>query len=109
MDEAIESIKDEDETQGLYSNSKSKAADVKLQKFNGKPEQDFSKFKIDMIKGFKSNKVRKEDQVKKLRENLFDQPKTLIPVGMDSIDDAWKILTNVWRISKSYERQEDKT
>ena len=34
MDEAIESIKDEDETQGLYSNSKSKAADVKLPKFN---------------------------------------------------------------------------
>ena len=67
---------------------------MKLPKFNGKPDQDFSKFKIDMIKGFKSNKVSKEDQAKKLRENLIDQSKTLIPVGMESIDDAWKILTD---------------
>ena len=61
-----------------HSLSKSKASDVKLPRFGGKPDENFAKFKVEMLQGFKSNKVRKEDQVKKLRENLFDQPKTMV-------------------------------
>ena len=40
--------------------------------------------------------MRKEDQVKKLRENLFDQPKTMVPFSMESIADAWKILDDMY-------------
>ena len=40
--------------------------------------------------------MRKEDQVKKLRENLFDQPKTMVPYGMESIADAWTILDDMY-------------
>ena len=78
MEIAIRDIKEQDEVRGLYSLSKSKASDVKLPKFGGKPHENYAEFKTEMLKGFKSNKVRKEDQVKKLRENLFDQPKTMI-------------------------------
>ena len=55
-----------------------------------------TKFKAEMLKGFKSNKVRKDDQVKKLRENLFDQPKTMVPISMKSNSDAWKILDDMY-------------
>ena len=96
MEIAIRDIKEQDEVRGLYSLSKSKASDVKLPKFGGKPYENFAKFKTEMMKGFKANKVRKEDQVKKLRECLFDQPKTLVPFGMESIVDAWKILQNMY-------------
>ena len=54
------------------------------------------KFKKEMKNGFKTNKVRREDQVKKLRENLFDQPKTMIPYNIESINDAWKILHDMY-------------
>ena len=47
---------------------------------------------MKMMKGFKSNKIRKEDQIKKLRECLVGDPKDLIPVGMESVEDAWIIL-----------------
>ena len=96
MEEAVKDIRKQDGKRGLYSLSKSKAADVKLPKFGGKIDQDFSKFKNEMMKGFKSNKVRREDQVKKLRENLFDQPKTLIQEGLESIEVAWKILEDMY-------------
>ena len=71
---AIRDIEEQDEVRGLYSLSKSKASDVKLPRFSGKPHENFAKFKTEMLKEFKSNKVRKEDQVKNLRENIFDQP-----------------------------------
>ena len=76
--------------------SKSKASDVKLPRFGCKPHENFAKFKVEMLQGFKSNKVRKEDQVKKLRENLFNQPKTMVPFSMESIADAWKILDDMY-------------
>ena len=39
MNIAIRNIKEEDEARGLYSLSKSKAADVKLPRFGGKPHE----------------------------------------------------------------------
>ena len=51
MEEVVKDIRKQDERRGLYSLSKSKAADVKLPKFGGKVDQDFSKFKAEMIKG----------------------------------------------------------
>ena len=72
------------------------ASDVKFPRFSGKPHENFAKCKAKMFKGFKSKKVRKEDQVKKLRENLFDQPKTMVLYSMESILDAWKILDDMY-------------
>ena len=96
MEIAIRVIEVEDEVRGIYSLSTSKASEVELPKFGGKPHENFTKFKTEMLRGFKSNKVRREDQVNKLRENLFGQPRTMIPSSMGSIKDAWKILQDMY-------------
>ena len=63
---AVENIKFEDDERCLFSSSKSKALDVKLPTFDGDQSDDFMKFKKEMLKGFKSNKIKKEDQIQKL-------------------------------------------
>ena len=93
---AIDNIKFEDDERCLYSNSKSKASDVKLPTFDGNQFDDFMKFKKETLNGFKSNKIKKDDQIKKLRECLSGTPKTLIPKGMESVEDAWLILKNMY-------------
>ena len=45
MEIAIRDIKEQDEVRGLYSLSKSKASDVKLPKFGGKPHENFAKLR----------------------------------------------------------------
>ena len=75
MERAIGGIKEEDEVRGLFTFSQSKASDLKLPKFGGKPHENFAKFKTEMLRAFKANKIRREDQVKKLRENLLDSAK----------------------------------
>ena len=96
MNLAVDNIKFENEERCLYSLSKSNTSSVKLPVFSGGDEEDFIKFRREMEKGFRSNRVKKEDQVKKLRENLRGQPKSLVPEGMDNIDNAWEILQNLY-------------
>ena len=62
---AIDNIKFENDERCLFLNSKSKAADVKLPTFDGNQSDDFMKFHKEMLKGFKSNKFKKDDQIKK--------------------------------------------
>ena len=93
---AIDGIMFEDETRGIFTLSKSKSADVVLPTFSGKPEEDFSKFEREMLKGFKANKIKKEDQVKKLRENLKGHPLSLVPDTLESIDKAWEYLRKIY-------------
>ena len=96
MELCIDNLQFEDETRCLYSNSKSKTADVKYPSFGGSPEEDFLKFKVDMEDAFKSNRVRREDQLKKLRECLKSQPKIIIPESTRSIEDAFSILSHMY-------------
>ena len=49
--------------------SKSKASDVELPKFGGKHHENFVKLKIAMLEGLNSIKVRRVDQINKLRED----------------------------------------
>ena len=93
---AIEDIISEDKNRCLFSLNKSKAADVKLPHFSGNKEEDFSKFKKEFEKGLKTNRVRKEDQIKKLREFLKGDAKTIIPDSMEDIDTAWDILKSMY-------------
>ena len=41
-----------------------------------------------MEKAFISNRIATDDQVQKLRENLFGGAKLIVPEGMDDIDSA---------------------
>ena len=93
---AIDNIKFEDESRCLYSLCKSTTANVKLPTFSGKAEEDFFKFKKEFEKGLRSNKVKRDDQVKKLRENLKDRAKSFIPESMESIEDAWDVLEGLY-------------
>ena len=55
---AIEEIKNEDLSRCLYSLGESEAPQVTLPFFSGALEDDFSKFRKEIMKGFLSNKVR---------------------------------------------------
>ena len=88
----IEDIRTEDVTRCLYSLGNSKAAHVKLPSFSGAVEEDFSKFKSEVTKGFLANKVRRDDQPSKLRECLRGSAKKLIPTSMECINDCWSTL-----------------
>ena len=46
--------------------------------------------------GFRSNRVKREDQVKKLREKLSGHPLSLVPDTMRNIDSAWENLTKIY-------------
>ena len=96
MEMTIENLKFEDETRCLFSLSRNKTADVMLPIFTGDPEEDFTKFKKEMMKGLKTNRVKKDDQVKKLRENLRDQPRSIIPATLEDVDTAWAILEDLY-------------
>ena len=82
---AIDQLKDEDNKRCLYSLAKSKTASVKLPIFTGDRAEDFPKFKKEVEKGMKTNRVRRHDQVAKLRECLRQDPKALIPNDMEDI------------------------
>ena len=96
LDLAIENVEFEDETRCLYSTNKSKAANVKLPMFGGGPEEDFCKFEKEVMKGFVTNRVRRDDQVRKLRECLKNHPRTMIPSSLENIDEAWKVLKTIY-------------
>ena len=67
---AIGQVKEEDSDRCLYSLAKSKTVTVKLPIFTGAQAEDFSKFRKEVEKGMKINRVRMYDQVSKLRECL---------------------------------------
>ena len=92
----IQDVEYEDEHRALYSLCKSKSAEVKYPSFAGGIDEDFAKFKREMLAAFKSNKVKKSDQVKKLRENLKSQPRSMIADNLEDIDEAFSILDTLY-------------
>ena len=96
LDIAVEEIRYEDETRCLFSINKTKTASVKLPTFGGEAGEDFSKFEKEMKKGLITNRVKRADQVAKLREHLKARPKGMIPSNMEDIDEAWRILREIY-------------
>ena len=92
----LEELLFEDKSRCLYSLVKSKPANVSYPTFSGSMKDDFFKFKDEVEDAFESNQVRREDRVKILREHLQSTPRTLIPESMRNIDDAWKILEEMF-------------
>ena len=95
VENAIENLLHEDEARCLYSQSKRKTANRKYPKFSGADEkqEDFQKFEKDVREVFKSNRIARDDQVKKLREECLESPaKNLIPETVKTLDRALEIL-----------------
>ena len=96
LEMAIENIEFEDNSRCLYSLNKSKPADVKYPKFKGTALEDFSKFEKELKKAFVSNRVRRDNQVSKLRACLEGHPWKLIPSSLENIDEALSILKSCY-------------
>ena len=92
LDRTIKQIKELDSVRNLNSLSAKKTDFVKLPKYGGKPDEDFIVFKKKMEKGFVSNNIPTDDQVEKLRENLLDAAKIIVPENTDTIERAWDLL-----------------
>ena len=76
----------------LFTNDQTKSANVKHPKFSGDPAEDFSKFRFDMEKALRQNRVTRADQVAKLRDSLSGHAKSLVPNTMLDINTAWEVL-----------------
>ena len=96
LENAIAVIKFEDGERGLFSDNRSKTASVKLPCFAGLDEEDYSQFEKDIKKAFVAYRVRKDDQIKKLREVVKGNARKVIPSTMKNIDEAFKILKNIF-------------
>ena len=96
LETAIEDIQSEDKKRCLFSTSKSKTANVKFPTFSGGQDEDFFKFEKEVRKGFLTNRIKRDDQVGKLRECLRNHPKTMIPASMEDIEEAWNVLKTVY-------------
>ena len=92
----IEEIMNEDLSRCLYSLGKSEAAEVTLSSFPGVLEDDFSKFRKEIMKGFLSNKVQRDDQASRFGECLKGNARKLVPTSMECIDDCWSTLDTLY-------------
>ena len=92
MDNSIRIVKELDESRNLNSLGTRRSEHVKFPQFSGKVGEDFVTFKRKVEKAFNSNGVPTDDQVEKLRENLRDGAKLVVPEGTTNIERAWELL-----------------
>ena len=97
VDETIEAVIEEDSARELYSLDTTVNEKVKLPSFEGRDDEDFSKWKELVERAFVKNRVAKDDKLLKLREILKGHAKKLVPYSMtNTIDDAWKALESAY-------------
>ena len=93
---AIEHLEHEDSERCLYSLNKSNTASIKYPQFSGHQDEDYIKFMKEIKNCFRVNRVRLDDQVPRLRENLRGAALGLVPVTMNNIDECFKVLSTVY-------------
>ena len=91
-----EALKEEDSDRGLFTLEPSRTDIIKYPNFSGAASQDYLKFKETMEQRFRENKVRKKEQVAKLRECLSGSALSRVPDGVSSIDEAFKRLSEAF-------------
>ena len=96
MEIAIDNIEYEDQTRCLFSLSKAKPSEVKYPTFGGGIEEDYNKWEREIKVALKSNCVRRDDQVSKVREHLKNHPKSLVPENLDNVDAAFSTLRSLY-------------
>lgn len=92
----IDNIEHEDNVRCLYTLNKSKTSNIKYPTFGGSNDEDYLKFQREMKNAFRVNRVRLEDQVQQLRNNLKGCAQKLIPTTLESIDEAFSVLTSIY-------------
>ena len=97
LNETVREVESQDDKRALYTLDTTKADPVKLPTFEGKESEDFTIFKDEVERAFRSNKTNKADQLTKLRDCLKNHPKNLIPkVSTTTIEEAWEVLSKAY-------------
>ena len=97
VEDVIDIVKHEDVTRALYSlNTANTTNRVKYPTFSGAIGEDFVKFRKDITNALKVNRVRADDQVSKLRDNLDGDPLSLVPKTLTRLEDAFEILAPIY-------------
>ena len=96
LEQVIDDIQFEDTDRQLFSQVRSKPANIAYPVFSGKDDEDFVKFEKDLRDAFKRNRDQKADQAKKLKENLRGHAKSIIPAKNDDIEECFEILRKMF-------------
>ena len=96
FDEVRYKIEFEDESRELYSGTTATTEKVSYPVFEGRDDECYPDFKLEIEKAFTKNKVAKSDKVKKLRECLRGYAKKLVPESLKDIDIAYDSLNNAY-------------
>ena len=93
---AVDAVQKEDISRGLYTLEPARADIIKYPSFAGLPSEDYLKFKQTMEQRFKENKVKKREQVSKLRECLRGAALGRVPDGVTDIEEAFSRLNEAF-------------
>ena len=96
FEETKTAILKEDTDRCLYTLEPVKTDIIKYPTFSGLPSEDFLKFKETMEIRFKENKVKKREQVAKLRECLKGAALGRVPDGTKDIEEAFTRLNEAF-------------
>ena len=96
FEETRKSIKEEDTVRGLYTLEPPRSEIIKYPLFSGLPSEDYLKFKDTMEQRFRDNKVKRREQVSKLRECLKGQALGRVPDGVLDITEAFRRLNEAF-------------
>ena len=96
FDQTKENVQKEDTARGLFTLEPVKSDIIQYPTFNGLPSEDFLKFQETMIQRFRENKVRRKEQVAKLRECLKGAALGRVPDGVKEIEEAFTRLNEAF-------------
>ena len=93
FDNTKELLQKEDSTvRGLYTLEPIRSDIIKYPTFSGAQSEDYIKFREIMEVRFRENKIKKREQVSKLRECLKGAALARVPDGVKDIEEAFKRL-----------------
>ena len=94
--EVCDRVEHEDESRELYSGQTASTEKVAYPVFEGRDDESFVDFKLEIEKAFVKNRVAKADKVKKMREYLRGYAKKLVPESQKDINAAFECLNQAF-------------
>ena len=89
-------IKEDSAVRGLYTLEPTRSDIIKYPTFSGAASEDYLKFREIMELRFRENKVKKKEQVAKLRECLKGAALGRVPEGVKDIEEAFRRLNEAF-------------
>ena len=91
-----DAVRKEDTDRGLFTLEPARSDIMKYPTFSGSHSEDYMHFKETMAQRFRENKVRKKEQVAKLRECLKGAALGRVPDGVKDIEEAFRRLSEAF-------------